>query len=78
MQDFLLILIVLATFIFGWFLMKKVDIFLEEWQREMDGQHEKEWENHYEEENRWNCQDKTRISSCEQSITMHRMHQKEN
>lgn len=42
MQDFLLILIVLATFIFGWFLMKKVDIFLEEWQKEMSGQHETE------------------------------------
>lgn len=30
MQDFLLIIIVLAAFIFGWFIMKKVDIFMEE------------------------------------------------
>lgn len=42
MQDFLLILIMLAVFIFGWFLMKKVDIFLEEWQRGMGGQYETE------------------------------------
>ncbi len=42
MQDFLLILVMLAAFIFGWFLMKKVDIFLEEWQKEMNGQHETE------------------------------------
>lgn len=42
MQDFLLLLILLATFIFGWFLMKKVDILLEEWQMEQTGQHETE------------------------------------
>lgn len=37
MQDFLLIIIVLATFIFGWFIMKKVDIFMEECRREQTG-----------------------------------------
>lgn len=42
MQDFLLIMIMLATFIFGWFLMKKVDVFLEEWQRAQTGQRETE------------------------------------
>ena len=42
MQDFLLILIMLAIFILGWSLMKKVDIFLEEWQRAQTGQHETE------------------------------------
>lgn len=30
MQEFLLIIVVLATFIFGWFIIKKVDIFIEE------------------------------------------------
>lgn len=42
MQDFLLILIMLVAFIFGWFLMKKVDVFLEEWKRAQTGQHEPE------------------------------------
>ena len=42
MQDFLLILIMVAAFIFGWFLMKRVGIFFEEWQRAQTGQHETE------------------------------------
>lgn len=34
MQNFLLIIILLTTFVFGWFIMKKVDIFMEECRRE--------------------------------------------
>ena len=42
MQDFLLILTMSVIFIFGWFLMGKVDAFLEEWQKAQEGQHEPE------------------------------------
>ena len=40
MQDFLLVLIMPAAFILGWFFMKKVDVFIEKWQRAQTGQHE--------------------------------------
>lgn len=42
MQDFLLVIIMMAVFIFSWFLMKKTDIFLEECQRAQTGQYETE------------------------------------
>ena len=37
MQDLLLIIILAATFLFGWLLMRKVDIFMEECMEEQDG-----------------------------------------
>lgn len=37
MQDLLLIIIVMATFIFGWLMMRKVDIFMEECRRDQTG-----------------------------------------
>lgn len=40
MQDFLLLTVVLTTFVFGWFLMRKLDIFLEENREEEDRQTE--------------------------------------
>lgn len=42
MQDFLLIIIMIVTFVFGWFSIKKVDIFMEEGRRKQTPRFQKD------------------------------------